>query len=54
MMFSRIFNWALFVVMVLAAISSTIAAYTHEWDKATYFLLLCLLGSFAIDNKMEI
>lgn len=54
MMFAKIWNWALLGVMVLAAIASTIAAYSHDWDRATYFLLLMLVGKMAIDNDQEI
>jgi hypothetical protein len=50
----KIWNWAIFVVMIVSAVVSTIAAYSHEWDKASYFALLMLIGKFSLDENMEI
>lgn len=50
----KIWNWVIIGVMVLAAVASTIAAYSHEWDKASYFALIMLIGKFSLDEHMEI
>lgn len=50
----KIWNWAIIAVMFISAIASTVAAYSHEWDKASYFALLMLIGKFSIDEDEEI
>lgn len=52
-MIYKIWNWAIVAVMCMAAIASTMAAYSHEWDKASYFALLMLIGKFSLDEDKE-
>ena len=53
-MFAKIWNWFVLLVMLGAGFISIIASFASEWDKATYFLLIMVVGKIALDDKMEI
>ena len=53
-MLCKIYNWILLGIMTLAGVTSLLAAFSHDYDKATYFLLVMISGHFVIDKEMKI
>lgn len=53
-MWTKIWNWFALIIIGIAAIISTIAAFDENWAKASYFLLLMFLGRTIINEDERI
>lgn len=53
MMLAKLWNWCIIVMMMFVGLTSAIAAFSQEWDKAAYFAIMLLIGKFAINEDME-